>query len=57
MWIEAWLLVGAMSLQQVMFPPFYSREDCEAVRQQYSRSKNDRVTQCIQTKVFVNVQK
>jgi hypothetical protein len=55
MWITAWLLVGSINIQQVTFPPFYSREDCEAVREQWARYVASRATQCIETKVFVNV--
>jgi hypothetical protein len=55
MWITAWLLVGSMISQQVMFPPFSSREDCEAVRQHYGKFNHPDATKCIQAKVFVNV--
>lgn len=57
MWITAWLLVGKISLQQVMFPPFYSQEDCEAVRKQHTSPHYDRQAVCVQAKVFVNVTK
>jgi hypothetical protein len=57
MWITAWLLVGSMNLQQVMFPPFHSREDCEAVRQHHGRFVHPKSTECIQAKVFVNAQR
>ena len=53
MWITAWLLVGIMSLQQVMYPPFQSREDCEAVRAQYIRTHSDKATQCVEARIWV----
>lgn len=57
MWITAWILVGSMGLQQVMFPPFYSREDCEAVRKHYGMHYHPKSIECVQAKVFVHAQK
>ena len=52
MWITAWLLVGVMSLQQVAFPPFQSREDCEVVRTQYVSTHSPQAAQCVEARIW-----
>lgn len=57
MWITAWILVASAAWSQPNLPPFATQEDCDAARTVYARNRDSRVAQCIQAKVFVNVQK
>ena len=54
MWVTAWILVGSAALYQPTYPPFYTQEDCEAVRVIYTRNRNDAASRCVQVRVFVS---
>ena len=54
MWITAWILAASAAWAQPTYPPFYTQEDCEAVRQVYVRNRQAQVAACVQVRVFVN---
>lgn len=52
MWLTAWILVASGSLYQPTYPPFRTKEDCEAAREVYLKSRSDNAAKCIQVTVY-----